>query len=116
MKLSKGTNASSKLPLINWFEEVAQNKVVYRAYMKSAHSPTMKLSAKSFQDRLQSYGLALLCFVTGLLKYMSTYITKECYQCTVACTEKGLHPSHLTHFSKTARKIKQDRNRHGILK
>lgn len=38
MKLSKGTNALSKLPLINWFEEVAEDKVVYQAYMKSVHT------------------------------------------------------------------------------
>ena len=37
MKLSKGANALSKLPLINWFEEVAEDKVIYGAYMKSAH-------------------------------------------------------------------------------
>lgn len=40
MKLSKGTNALFKLTVINWFEEIAEDKVVYRAYMKSAHTHT----------------------------------------------------------------------------
>lgn len=40
MKLSNSTSALSKLPLLNWFEEVAEDKVVYGAYMESTHIQT----------------------------------------------------------------------------
>lgn len=40
MKLSNSASALSKLPLLNWFEEVAEDKVVYGAYMKSTHIQT----------------------------------------------------------------------------
>lgn len=94
MKLSRGTNALSKLPLINWFEEVTEDKADYRAYMKSVPHPAVELSAKPFQDRLQSYGPGLMYYVTGLLKYTLKYITKKYYQHTVIYTKRWQYPPH----------------------